>query len=73
MKISQNLSLLCVAVTVGAGVMWCVLEYSPLKHQHEIHLGSTKQSMAEEGDGHADSGHVKLSEAQLQASDLAIE
>lgn len=73
MKISQNLSLLCVAVTVGAGVMWCVLEYSPLKHQHEMHLGSTKQSMAEEGDGHADSGHVKLSEAQLQASDLAIE
>ena len=73
MKISQNLSLLCVAVTVGAGVMWCVLEYSPLKHQHEIHLGSTKQSMAEEGDGHADSGHVKLSEAQLRASDLAIE
>ena len=73
MKIKQNLSLLCVAVTVGAGVMWCVLEYSPLKHQHEIHLGSTKQSMAEEGDGHADSGHVKLSEAQLKASDLAIE
>lgn len=73
MKISQNLSLLCVAVTVGAGVMWCVLEYSPLKHQHEMHLGSTKQSMAEEGDSHADSGHVKLSEAQLQASDLAIE
>jgi cobalt-zinc-cadmium efflux system membrane fusion protein len=73
MKISQNLSLLCVAVTVGAGVMWCVLEYSPLKHQHEMHLGSTKQSMAEKGDGHADSGHVKLSEAQLQASDLAIE
>ncbi len=73
MKISQNLSLLCVAVTVGAGVMWCVLEYSPLKHQHEMHLGSTKQSMAEEGDSHADSGHVKLSEAQSQASDLAIE
>ena len=73
MKISQNLSLLLVAVTVGAGVMWCVVEYSPLKHQHEMHLGSTKQSMVEEGDGHADSGHVKLSEAQLQASDLAIE
>jgi len=73
MKISQNLSLLLVAVTVGAGVMWCVVEYSPLKHQHEMHLGSTKQSMAEEGDSHADSGHVKLSEAQLQASDLAIE
>ena len=73
MKISQNLSLLLVAVTVGAGVMWCVVEYSPLKHQHEMHLGSTKQSMVEEGDEHADSGHVKLSEAQLQASDLAIE
>lgn len=73
MKISQNLSLLLVAVTVGAGVMWCVVEYSPLKHQHEMHLGSTKQSMVEEGNGHADSGHVKLSEAQLQASDLAIE
>ena len=78
MKISQNLSLLCVAVTVGAGVMWCVVEYSPLKHQHEMHLGSMKPSVAEEEEGHAesghaDSGHVKLSEAQLQASDLAIE
>ena len=51
MKISQNLSLLLVAVTVGAGVMWCVVEYSPLKHQHEMHLGSTKQSMVEEGNG----------------------
>jgi len=38
MNIKQNIGLGVLAIAVGAGVMWCIVEYSPLKHQHEVHL-----------------------------------
>lgn len=74
MNIKQNIGLGVLAIAVGAGVMWCIVEYSPLKHQHEVHLtAESSGSNVTDEKNHDESSHVKLSEQQLAANGLAIE
>lgn len=71
MKINQNLALALIAVMVGAGVMWSLLEYSPMRHQHEIHFDSKEEVHG--ADEHGTTPRVRLSADQLKANGMLVE
>lgn len=69
--------LLLLAVAAGSGLTWGLLEYSPFRHQHEIHLTApTGETHAEDTEGAHTEGHaeaIKLTDEQLLANGLRIE
>jgi len=74
MNIVIKTLLLLLAVAIGSGMTWGLLEYGPFRHQHEVHLTPPAGwGHAEEADEKAHAPVIKLSAQQLAASDLRIE